>query len=170
MPETPLNGELEQVGNLSVSSPDFADGEQMPDAVGYVNDDENPELDISNVPEGTVSLLLIVDDPDAKPVAGHVWDHWLVWDIDPDIGTIPRGWEADATEGFNDFVERGYSGPSPPDDTHGYRFKLLALDSELDMPPETRKSRLGSAIAMNADILGATQIVGEYHPDQGTAF
>ncbi|WP_336326746.1 YbhB/YbcL family Raf kinase inhibitor-like protein [Halovenus sp. HT40] len=170
MAATPLNGDIEQQGELILSSPEFDDSEGMPDFVGYVNDDENPELHIESVPEEAESLVLIVDDPDAEPAAGHVWNHWAVWDIDPDIGMIPRGWDGDAIEGYNDFVEQGYSGPSPPDGAHGYRFKLLALDSELDMPPETRKSRLGSAITLNAEVLAATQIVGEYHPDQGTAF
>lgn len=170
MVETPLNGDIEQQGELTLSSPDFEDGGRMPDFVGYVNDDDNPELHIEGVPTDAESLVLIMDDPEAKPVAGHVWNHWVVWNIDPDTGTIPRGWAAEAVEGYNDFVEQGYGGPSPPDDAHGYRFKLFALDSELDTPPATRKNRLGSTIALNAAVLAATQTVGEYHPDQGTAF
>jgi len=171
MPSTPLNGDIEQQGELQLSSPAFDDGERMPDSVGYVNENANPELVIEGVPDGTQSLVLVVDDPDAEPVGGHTWNHWVAWNIDPAIGTIPEGWAASgAVEGYNDFVEQGYSGPSPPDGEHGYRFKLLALDSELDTPPETRKTRLGSAVALNAEVLGATQVVGTYHPDQGTAF
>lgn len=171
MPSTPLNGDIEQQGELTISSSDFEDGEQMPDWTGYVNDNENPELEISGVPDEAESLVLVVDDPDAQPVAGHTWDHWFVWDIDPDIDTIPQGWEVEnAVEGYNDYIEQGYGGPSPPEGSHDYRFKLLALDSELEVPEETRKTRVGSAIAMNAEILAATQIVGKYHADQGTAF
>lgn len=171
MPSTPLNGDVAQDGELTLSSPDFDDGERMPDFTGYVNDNENPELTISGVPDDAESLVLVFDDPEAQPVAGHTWDHWFVWNIDPDVGTIPRGWDAaGAVEGYNDYVEQGYGGPSPPEGAHDYRFKLLALDSELDMPEETRKTRLGSAIAMEAEVLAATQIVGEYHADQGTAF
>ncbi|WP_436902311.1 YbhB/YbcL family Raf kinase inhibitor-like protein [Halovenus halobia] len=170
MAETPLNGDIEQQGELRLSSPDFEDGQRMPDFVGYVNDNDNPELHIEGVPADAESLVLIMDDPEAKPAAGHVWNHWLVWNIDPDIGTIPRCWAAEAVEGYNDFVEQGYGGPSPPDEAHGYRFKLFALDSTLETPPETRKNRLGSTITLNAEVLAATQIVGEYHSDQGTAF
>ncbi|WP_225336309.1 YbhB/YbcL family Raf kinase inhibitor-like protein [Halomicrobium urmianum] len=171
MPETPLNGDIDQRGELALSSPDFEVEEQMPDWTGYVNENENPELEITGVPDGTESLVMVVDDPDAQPVAGHTWDHWFVWNIDPDIGTIPRDWNAkDAMEGFNDYVEQGYGGPSPPEGSHDYRFKLLALDSTLEVPAETRKTRVGSAIAMNVDVLAATQIVGTYHADQGTAF
>jgi hypothetical protein len=171
MPSTILNGDVEQQGELSLSSPDFDDGERMPDWTGYANENENPELEISGVPDGAESLVLIVDDPDAQPVAGHTWDHWYAWDIDPDIGTIPRDWGGgDATEGFNDFTEFGYGGPSPPEGSHGYRFKLVAVDAELGVPEATRKTRVGSAIAMNAEVLGATQIVGTYSASQGTAF
>jgi Raf kinase inhibitor-like YbhB/YbcL family protein len=171
MPSTILNGDVEQRGELSLSSPDFDDGAGMPDWTGYANANENPALEIGGVPGGAESLVLVVDDPDAKPVAGHTWDHWYAWDIDPDIGTIPRNWDGgDATEGFNDFTEYGYGGPSPPDGSHGYRFKLVAVDSELGVPAETRKTRVGSAIAMNAEVLAATQIVGAYDADQGTAF
>ncbi len=168
---TILDGELEQQGELSINSPAFDDGEQMPDSVGYVNENDNPELEISGVPDEAESLVLVVDDPEAEPVAGHTWDHWLVWDIDPDAGTIPEGWNApSAVEGYNDYVEQGYGGPSPPEGSHDYQFKLLALDSELGMPEETRKQRLGSAIAMEAEVLAATQLVGYYEAEQGTAF
>ncbi|WP_336037285.1 YbhB/YbcL family Raf kinase inhibitor-like protein [Halobacterium yunchengense] len=171
MPETVLNGDVAQDGELTLRSPDFEDGGRLPDWTGYANENDNPELEVSGVPDDAESLVLVVDDPDAQPVAGHTWDHWLAWDVDPDVGTIPRDWSGDdATEGHTDFLEYGYGGPSPPEGSHGYRFKLLALDSELDVPAETRKTRLGSAIAMNAEVLAATQIVGEYHADQGTAF
>lgn len=71
MPDTPLNSDIEQQGELALSSPDFEDGEQMPDWTGYVNANENPELEITGVPDGAEALVLVVDDPDAQPVAGH---------------------------------------------------------------------------------------------------
>lgn len=168
---TILDGDLEQQGELELRSPDFDPGTQMPDSTGYVNENENPDLEIAGVPDEAESLVLVCDDPDAQPVAGHTWDHWLVWDIDPDIGTIPSGWSGeDAVEGYNDYVEQGYGGPSPPEGSHDYHFKLIALDSELGTPPETRKARLGSSIAMEAEVLAATEIIGTYDASQGTAF
>ncbi|RQG89633.1 hypothetical protein EA473_21740 [Natrarchaeobius chitinivorans] len=90
--------------------------------------------------------------------------------MDSGIGTIPQGWDAEnATEGYSDYVEQGYEGASPPEDSHDYHFKLLALDSELGTPEETRKRRLGSTIAMEAEVLAATEIIGTYDADQGTA-
>ncbi len=168
---TLLDGEVEQMGSMELSSPDFDDGGQLPDSTGYSNDDENPRLELSNVPDEAETLVLVMDDPDAEPVAGHTWDHWLAWDIPADLDAVPAGWSAeDATEGFNDYVEQGYGGPSPPDGVHRYRFKVVALAGSLDMPEETRKQRLGSAIAMGPEVVAATQIDGEYDASQGTAF
>ncbi|MFB6089486.1 MAG: YbhB/YbcL family Raf kinase inhibitor-like protein [Halobellus sp.] len=168
MPSTILNGDVEQRGSLSLASPDFAAGGRLPDSAGYGNANENPALEVEDVPSDTESLVLVVDDPDARPVAGHTWTHWLVWDVPPGIGTIPRGWSpSDATEGFNDFLAFGYGGPAPPEGSHRYRFKLLALDSTLGAPRPTRKTRLGSLVASRAEVLGATQLAGTYAADQG---
>lgn len=168
-----LDDDLEQQGELSLRAPDFDDGEQMPDYVGAANENENPALEIAGVPDEAESLVLVVDDPDAKPVAGFTFDHWLVWDISPDVDTIPRGWSSEsdeATVGFNDYVEAAYGGASPPDQAHAYRFKLLALDSELGLEPEARKAVLDLTISMEAEVLASTQLVGTYDPSQGTAF
>jgi len=170
---TVINGDVEQRGELSLTSPDFDDGERMPDSAGYVNENRSPRLEIDGMPDGAETIVLVMDDPDAQPVAGHTWDHWLVWDIDASTEAFPESWDGSgATVGYNDFFEQGYGGPSPPEGTgtHSYRFKLLALDTALDAPEHTRKERLGSAVAMNAQVLGSTQIVGEYSPEQGTGF
>lgn len=168
-----LDDDIDQHGDLSLTAADFDDGERMPDYVGYVNENENPELSIDGVPDEAESLVLVMDDPDARPVVGFTFDHWLVWDIDPDTDTIPRDWDPasdGATEGYNDFVEADYSGPSPPDEAHGYRFKLLAVDSELELPPAARKAVVDMTVGMEAEVLASTQIVGDYDPSQGTAF
>jgi len=171
MADTVLNGELEQQGDLSLSSPDFDDGEGMSDSTGYANENLSPRLEIDGVPEDAETLVLVCDDPDAQPVAGHTWDHWVVWDIDAEVDALPEGWDGSgATEGYNDYLEEGYGGPAPPEGEHRYRFKLLALDSALGVPEYTRKTRLGSAVAMNAEVLASTQLDGTYDAEQGTAF
>lgn len=168
---TPLDGNVEQQGNIELRSTAFKDGEQMPDSVGYANENDNPPLQIDGVPEETESIVLVLDDPDAEPVVGHVYDHWLVWDIDPDTTEITSDWEpSNATVGWNDYPEQDYGGPAPPEGSHTYHFKLFALDSTLGMPPATRKARIGSAIAMQAEVLAATELTGTYDASQGTIF
>ena len=170
---TPLDGDVEQQGDLELSSPDFDDGEPMPDWVGYANENDNPTLEVSGVPDGAESLVLVLDDPEAEPVVGHVYDHWLVWDIDADQGEIPRDWDAagdGATVGYNDYVENEYGGPAPPEGSHTYKFKLLALADDLGAPDVIRQQHLGSMIFTQTEILASTQLEATYDAEQGTIF
>ena len=96
----PRNLERSTADSITLSSPAFDDGEPIPRRYGYTEDNVNPPLSISGVPEGAASLLLLVDDPDAVEPAGHIWDHWLVWDVDPDRETIPEEWSPDAASAW----------------------------------------------------------------------
>src|SRR5262249_55649921 len=52
----------------------------------------SPPLDWEGVPNGTKSLVLIMDDPDAPdPNAPQmVWVHWVVYNIPPDTKSLPE--------------------------------------------------------------------------------
>lgn len=151
----------ESEGDLELTSPAFDDGEPIPDRYGYEEDNVNPPLEIDGVPADAESLALVMDDPDAEAVAGEVWDHWLVWNVPPETTSIPEDWDAaEATEGTNDFDEVGYGGPSPPEGTHRYRFRLFALDSELVLPAESDRETLESAI--DGRILEQARLSGTY--------
>lgn len=118
----------------------------------------SPPLQISEVPTGAKSLVLICDDPDAP---GKTWVHWTAWDIDPKTteigeGKAPQG----ATQGLTDFGEVGYGGPCPPSGTHRYFFKLYALDTKLDIPYEARKEDLEKT--MEGHIIEQAELVGTY--------
>lgn len=170
---TPVDGEIEPQGGLELTSPAFDEGEVMPDRFGFANENASPPLEVSGIPEGTDSLVLIMDDPEAEPVAGHVWDHWIVFDINPDTTEIPKNWDAEAdgaTEGYNDYVQQGWGGPSPPEGEHDYYFKIFALEGKIDAPAPIRKARIGSTIAMECEILAQDQLVARYDAEQGTAF
>ncbi|WP_423751044.1 YbhB/YbcL family Raf kinase inhibitor-like protein [Salinirarus marinus] len=150
---------------LQLSSPAFDDGNPIPREYGYTEENVNPPFDISGVPAGTESLVLVMDDPDAVEPAGKIWDHWLVWNVDPTRKRIPEGWNtgtASATEGENDYGEPGYGGPNPPDGEHTYRFRLYALDTELDVPAGADKDRL--ELAMEDHVLDEATLEGTYAP------
>jgi len=149
------------MADLQLRSPAFDDGERIPEEHGYSAANTNPPLEIENVPSDASSLLLIVDDPDAEEPAGKVWDHWLVWNIPPNVGEIPAGWEPDeATEGQNDFGEVGWGGPSPPDREHTYRFLLYALDTTLDLSPAADKDDVYDAAS--GHVVEKAQLNGTY--------
>lgn len=148
---------------LNLSSPEFEDGDPIPEKYGYTEANVNPPLTIRGVPSAAESLALIVDDPDAKEPAGKVWDHWLVWNVSPDREEIPEDWAADeATEGQNDYGEAGYGGPNPPDREHTYRFRLYALDTTLDLSPAATKDDLIDA--MTGHVVDKARLDGTYAP------
>ena len=146
------------MGNLQLTSSAFSHGEEIPRKCGYKNGNEVPPLAINGIPEGTKSLTLIMDDPDAMGAVGKVWVHWIVWNIDP---TATESLQ-DATEGMTDFGEVGYGGPAPPDKRHTYVFKLYALDCELDLPNESTKTDLEKA--MEGHIIEQATLTGTYAP------
>ena len=144
---------------MQLTSSGFSDGDEMPIELGYKNGNETPALSINGIPEGTKSLALIMDDPDAMGAVGKVWVHWVVWNIEPDVWEYGPG---DAAEGITDFGEVGYGGPAPPDKRHTYVFKLYALDCELDLPMESTKADVEKA--MEGHILEQTILEGTYAP------
>ena len=148
---------------MQLTSTGFSDGGEIPLELGYKKQNEPPALSINGIPEGTKSLALIMDDPDAMDAVGKVWVHWVVWNIDPTKPFItgnPR--ESGFVEGVTDFGEVGYGGPAPPDKRHTYVFKLYALDSKLDLPEGSTKSELENA--MEGHILEQATLTGTYAP------
>jgi len=148
---------------MQLTSPAFEDGAPIPEVYGYTAANVNPPLRIEDVPAEAASLALVVDDPDAREPAGQVWDHWVVWNVDPATTEIPRAWDAtDAVEGQNDYGEPGYGGPNPPDREHTYRFRCYALSEELDLPAGATTDDLESA--MDGVVLAKAELAGTYAP------
>ena len=148
---------------MQLTSSGFSDGDEMPIELGYKNGNETPALSINGIPEGTKSLALIMDDPDAMGAVGKVWVHWVVWNIDPTREFITGNpQESKFVEGMTDFGEVGYGGPAPPDKRHTYVFKLYALDTRLDLPDKSTKADLEKA--MEGHIIEQTQLTGTYAP------
>lgn len=153
------------MAELTLRSSAFENGGEIPDKYGYTAENVNPPLEVDGVPSNAESLMLVVDDPDAREPAGKIWDHWTVWNIDPDVGTIPEDWtpSADgATEGQNDFGESGWGGPNPPDREHTYRFLLYALDTTLSLGADATKDDLYDAAEGN--VVGKTHLEGTFAP------
>ena len=140
---------------LLITSPVFENKGLIPTKYTCDGDDINPPLQIEGIPENAESLVLIVDDPDA-PMG--TWDHWIVWNIPPtekiEENSVP------GVEGLNDFRRRSYGGPCPPSGTHRYFFKVCALDTELNLKPNSRKKDVERA--MRGRVLAQGEILGLY--------
>ena len=147
------------MGNLKLTSSAFLHGGEIPRECGYKNGNKITPLTVSGIPEGTKSLALIMDDPDAMGAVGKIWVHWVAWNMAPTNTELEN---LDKAEGMTDFGEVGYGGPAPPDKRHTYVFKLYALDSKLDLPDKSTKADVEKA--MEGHIIEQTQLTGTYAP------
>ena len=142
---------------IKVTSPAFDEGGMIPEKYTCDGEDMSPALSWSSVPEGTKTLALISDDPDA-PMG--TWVHWLIWNIPPNITGFSKGENITYPQGKNDFGKLDYGGPCPPSGTHRYFFKLYALDTMLELKEGVNKKQLESA--MSGHIIEETQLMGTY--------
>lgn len=141
---------------LIVGSTEFSNGEHISERYTCDGTNVNPSITIDDIPSGTKSLSIIIDDPDA---AGDVFDHWIVWNIRPmEVileNTIP------GMEGTNSFGNAKYEGPCPPvGEMHRYFFKVFALDTMLDLKAGAKKKEV--EIAMKDHILAEGELIGMY--------
>ena len=148
---------------IKITSTAFEDGGMIPQKYTCDDIDVSPPLAWGSVPDGTKSLALICDDPDA-PVG--TWVHWVIFNIPANINELPENvppqkiLESGAKQGMSDFRRIGYGGPCPPGGTHRYYFKLYALDTELNIEAGITKAELLKA--MEGHILAEGQLMGKY--------
>lgn len=152
---------------LSLASPAFEHGQPIPRRYTCEGDDISPPLEWAGLPEGTKSLALIMEDPDAPdPDAPKgVWVHWVLYDIPETSSGLPEGAGGQdllqgCREGLNDWKKPGYGGPCPPIGKHRYFFKLYALDRMLESLDPPSKRALVKAMA--GHVLGQAELVGVY--------
>ena len=129
---------------MELRSSAFAAGGPIPRRYSCEGEDRSPPLAWTGVPEGAVSLALIVDDRDA-PVG--TFTHWLGWGIDPAGGGLAEG-ERAPREGRNGFGQTGYPGPCPPrrHGPHRYFFRLYAVSAEPRVQPGASRQELDRAL------------------------
>lgn len=108
----------------------FDNGGDIPSRYGRDGANVSPAVEWEDIPSGTKSLALVMDDPDAP--AG-VWTHWILWNLPATQTALAEGWQPGLAgmAGMNDFGEAVYDGPQPPrgHGPHRYFLKLYALDT-----------------------------------------
>lgn len=122
----------------------------------------NPPLTIANVPESAKSLVLIMEDPDVpkKLRKDGMWDHWIIFNIPPNLREIQEGREPPGIHGLGTSENLDYFGPCPPDREHRYFFKLYALNAELKLLQKVTKKEV--EIAMKEYIIAQAELMGRY--------
>jgi Raf kinase inhibitor-like YbhB/YbcL family protein len=148
---------------LKIESSAFKEGGMIPSKFTCDGEDVSPDLRWSNIPSGTKTFALILDDPDAR---SGMWVHWVLYNIPvqtteltekiPPSKTLPNS----SVNGTNDFGKFGYGGPCPPSGAHRYFFKLYALDTLLNLDSGASKKQVLDA--MNGHVLAQGQLIGKY--------
>jgi Raf kinase inhibitor-like YbhB/YbcL family protein len=161
-PPTPAVDVQEAAMTLSIKSTAFAQGQAIPAAYSCDGKGVSPPLSWTEVPAGTKSFALIMDDPDA-PIGTFV--HWIMYNIPGTSAALPEGMPKDArladgsAQGTNSARRTGYTPPCPPGGTHRYFFKLYALDRTLELSSAGKDELLQ---AMQGHILAQGELMGTF--------
>lgn len=159
------SGVVESGASFELASTAFVQGGPIPPYYSCDGEDVSPPLLWGDPPTGTQSLALIMDDPDAP---GGTWDHWILFNISPDLRALQedlpaRGKNKDPDAifvGDNSWGRAEYGGPCPPSGTHRYFFKLYALDTTINLLPGATKQELQNA--MDGHILAEDELIGTF--------
>jgi len=143
---------------MKLTSRAFVNEEKIPAEYTCDGKKLHPPFTISGIPEGTKSLSMIVDDPDA-PLGTYT--HWVIWNIDPATagiaaGEVPKG----AQEGTNSGGKTGFYPPCPPNGSHRYFFTVIALDTTIGLDGKATKADLENA--QKGHTLEQTNLIGSY--------
>jgi Raf kinase inhibitor-like YbhB/YbcL family protein len=149
---------------IRLTSRAFNEGGAIPKQYTCDGANQSPPLAWDSVPQGTQTLALIAEDPDAP---ARVWAHWVVFSIPAAARELPENLAPQITlptggqQGTNDFRKIGYGGPCPPvGQEHRYYFKLYALDivTLFEQPPNREQLQR----AIQGHILAEGELMGRY--------
>ncbi len=143
---------------MKIEAP-FAYGKPVPQKYSCEGLNRSPALELLEVPAGTKSIALIMEDPDA-PMGTFI--HWVLWNISPGTKEIPEGAKDFATEGAGSLGRVGYRGPCPPPGhgPHRYFFRAFALDAVLELKAHSDKAALEKA--MEGHVIEQAETMGTY--------
>lgn len=151
-------GDTSHPMSLSLTSPAFADGGEIPEKYTFDGANISPPLRIAGAPAETQSFVLIVEDIDS-PIGPFT--HWVLWNVPGDAKEIGEAeTPLSAETGTNGFGQVRYGGPCPPSGLHRYLFRLYALNVVLDSTSPDRRDQIESDMEDNT--IAETVLTGLY--------
>jgi Raf kinase inhibitor-like YbhB/YbcL family protein len=148
---------------MKLESPAFHNEGSIPPKYACDGDKVNPPFDFLDVPAGTKSLALIMEDPDVPRTfrPDGMFDHWLVWNMPAATKMIQENSVPPGVVGQNTMGTLEYVPPCPPDREHRYFFTLYALETNLQL--ERTSSKTDLLKAMEGYIIEHAQLMGRYN-------
>lgn len=152
--------ETQASATFTLTSRDFKAEGELPKKFTDYDIGMSPSLVWKGLPDGTKSLAVIMEDPDAS--SSQPFLHWLAWNIDPPAGAIERGSVTlGARLGRNGRGHPAYFGPRPPGKTpHKYHFQMFALDAQLPLKAGASRDQLLQA--MRGHVLAKATLIGTF--------
>jgi len=151
-------------GGMILSSDAFANGTAIPPEYTCNGSNISPPLAWTGQPSSTVSLALVMEDPDAQ---SGMFTHWVLFNMPPDLQSLSSGQPSDDTiqgttiQGKNGFGVIGYKGPCPPaGSTHHYRILVFALNTSINLSPGSTRADLFRAIM--GHVVASGTLIGTY--------
>jgi Raf kinase inhibitor-like YbhB/YbcL family protein len=151
---------------IDLKSSAFGDGDTIPLRYGEDGEKLSPPLSWSNVPAGTKSLAVMMEDPDVPDIKPFV--HWTIVNLPATDTALREGVPGDpklevphgVIQGATSRGSPGYMGPKPPvgDPPHHYHFQIFALDTVLTVAPGAGRKELLDA--MSGHVIGFGELVG----------
>jgi Raf kinase inhibitor-like YbhB/YbcL family protein len=150
---------------MLVESKAFEDGGIVPLKYSFYGANTLPDFKLSNLPDNTQSIAVILHDLDVAPAFNSDDNlHWLAWNIPATVpvtqieeGTLPEG----AVNGRG----RPYMGMGAPNGPryHHYVFEFYALNAKLDLPATSGRPELLEA--MKGKVVAKAAYVGRFRND-----
>jgi Raf kinase inhibitor-like YbhB/YbcL family protein len=165
---------------LSVSSPSFPDGAEIPMRHAFRGDNKSPEFEFhwstantpGSAPDPLKTYAVIfhdVENSSNKTTADTL--HWTAFNIPGTAKGLAEGLgEGDLPDGTRNgpgLAARGgkpgaYFGPGAgPGPLHHYVFEFYALDTKLDLPATTTREEILKA--MDGHVIGKAAWFGRFH-------
>jgi len=159
------SGTMTTKTGMKITSPAFGDHQPIPSKYTCDGASVNPPLSFNDVPKNAKSLVLLMDDPDVPKtlLSAGVFDHWVIYNIDPTVTKITENSVPPGVQGVNGAGSEKYTGPCPPDREHRYFFKLYALDATLDFIDPSKVTKQMVLDHMRGHIIEQVELVGLYH-------
>ena len=155
---------------LSVTSLAFADHAPLPEKYTADGAGVSPSLAWSGLPDGTLSVALIVEDADSPTPQPLV--HAIVVNLGTDETALAEAALSDTDRvdhghdgmhlGLNSFLQAAWLPPDPPPGhgVHRYAFQVFALDSRVEFGARPGRDALLDAIAAHG--LASGCLIGTY--------
>ncbi len=158
---------------IELTSPSAGEGGVLPARCTCRGQNVSPALRWGNVPEGTKSLAILIDDPGAARMS---YSHWVLFNLPPTLTDLPEGLSPTATpgvvagaatdalvpvQGTNSGRNVGYEGPCPPEgQEHRYVVSIYALDTTVGLDSKTTRDQFLDTV--DGHLLGEGRLVLAY--------